>query len=67
MLEGARGQPPADVGTLIDCIVRLSWLAHELSDVVAEVDINPLIVTQNGAVAVDALIVRRTASAGRVL
>jgi hypothetical protein len=30
--------------------VRVSWLAYELSDVVAEVDINPLIVTPHGAV-----------------
>jgi hypothetical protein len=38
-------------------MVKLSQLAYGLKDIIAEVDVNPVIVNQTGAVAVDALIV----------
>ncbi len=59
MLEGVRGAKPADVDALVDVIVKIGRLAQDLADDVAEVDINPLVVRPRGAVALDALIVKR--------
>lgn len=58
VLAGARGKPPADVDALVDTLVKLSALAVDLKDSVAELDINPLIVMPKGkgVKAVDALI-----------
>jgi len=57
MIKGVRGQAKSDRQALIDTIVKLSSMAYELKDVIAEIDINPVIVNSNGAVAVDALVV----------
>ena len=64
VLDGARGKPKADVDALVDTIVRLSALAIDLKDAVAEIDINPLFVLPagEGVVAGDALIKPRTAA-----
>jgi acyl-CoA synthetase (NDP forming) len=61
LLRGVRGQPAADLDALADCIARVSWLAVDLGDLVAELDINPLrVLPQGGGVrVVDALVVRR--------
>jgi len=63
VLAGARGKPPADVDALVDAIVRLSALAVDLKDHVAELDINPLFVFAKGkgVKAADALIKPKTA------
>jgi acyl-CoA synthetase (NDP forming) len=57
LLDGVRGAPPADVGALAHTVSRLSVLAVELGDQIAELDINPVIVTPQGCVAVDVLVV----------
>ena len=56
ILSGARGREPGDIEGLADCLVRLGALLHDHPEI-AEVDINPLMVTANGCLAVDALIV----------
>ena len=48
VLAGARGSRRADVDALVDAIVRLSALAVDLKDHVAELDINPLFVFAQG-------------------
>jgi acyl-CoA synthetase (NDP forming) len=56
ILDGVRGAEPADVGALADAIARLSVLATDLGDVIAALDVNPVIVGPKGCVAVDALV-----------
>jgi acetyltransferase len=56
LLQGVRGEKPSDVEAVVDCLLRLSQLLQDFQTI-AEVDINPLIVLEKGAVAVDARIV----------
>jgi acyl-CoA synthetase (NDP forming) len=48
LLEGFRGEPAADVDTLVDVLVRVSQLAVDLGDQIAALDINPLMVLPEG-------------------
>ncbi len=59
LLDGLRGQPPADLDAVTAAITGLSQLAVELGDVLEALDINPLICGPAGAVAVDALAIPR--------
>ena len=61
LLEGARGRARADIDALIELICNVSRLAVDLRDVVAELDLNPVraLPEGQGAIALDALIVRR--------
>ena len=63
LLQGVRGRPAVNRQALIDAIVRLSRLAFELRDNIAEIDINPVLVDAQQAIAVDALILRKTPGA----
>lgn len=47
ILTGFRGQPPADIDAIAECIQRLSQMALEL-EAISELDINPLIVLEKG-------------------
>lgn len=60
MLEGARGRPRADLDKVAETVARFSVLAHELGDSLAEFDVNPLLATAEGAVALDALVIPTT-------
>jgi acetate---CoA ligase (ADP-forming) len=53
LLDGYRGAPPVDLAALEDVLVRIAALAAALP-AVAELDLNPVVVSPNGAVAVDA-------------
>src|SRR5665213_406306 len=55
LLDGYRGAPRADLSALEDVLLRVSALV-EAHQEVAEMDLNPLIVHAEGAVAVDARI-----------
>jgi len=57
LLDGVRGAPPVDVDSLARAVSRLSVLASDLGDRLAELDVNPMIVSPEGCVAVDALVV----------
>jgi acetate---CoA ligase (ADP-forming) len=52
------GEPPADLDAVVDALLALSRLMVECPEV-AEIDINPLLAFEEGAVAVDARVVVR--------
>jgi acyl-CoA synthetase (NDP forming) len=58
-LGAFRGRPAADLEAAADVIRRIGQLALDLEDRVAEVEINPLMVTPTGAIAVDAVVALR--------
>lgn len=58
LLAGARGFVP-DADALAQTLHQFGAIARAIAPYVKEVDINPVLVTETGAVAVDALIVRR--------
>ena len=58
LLKGFRGRTRGDLEALAGAIAALSQLAHLPAGLVAEAEINPLIVKERGVVAVDGLIVR---------
>ncbi|MCZ4353047.1 acetate--CoA ligase family protein [Roseovarius aestuarii] len=61
LLEGHRGARPADIATLCQTISQFSQLVWALRDQITEIDVNPMIVTPDRVVAVDALIIAKTA------
>jgi acyl-CoA synthetase (NDP forming) len=56
LLDGARGDPRADVDSLAEVIARFSELAADGAGSIGAIDVNPVIAGPDGAVAVDALI-----------
>jgi len=60
LLDGLRGAPAADVGAVARALVRLSALATDLGDLLEALDVNPLICSPGGCLAVDALVVPRS-------
>lgn len=57
MLDGVRGRPAADRQALAAAVSRLSVMVAALGDVIAGLDVNPLLVHDQGVTAVDALVV----------
>jgi len=61
LLDGVRGQKPADKAALAELMVALSRFAADHADRIAEIDLNPVIVHDagEGLSVVDALIVKQ--------
>ena len=57
LLLGARGRPPCDLEELAEALARFSVLCAELAEVLAEADVNPLIVDATGPLAVDGVMI----------
>ncbi len=57
LLEGYRGGPPVDLEALADVVVAVSLLARDHGDRIDALDLNPVVATADGAVAVDVLII----------
>jgi acetyltransferase len=55
LLLGYRGKPRVDIDSLIEIIMRLSYLAADYPEV-KELDVNPLLVTPHEVIALDARI-----------
>lgn len=53
ILDHLRGQPPVDREKVVDVLVRVARLGADFPEI-AELDINPLLVSEHGAMAVDA-------------
>jgi len=56
LLDGHRNLPAVDVEAFCAAAARLSLLAVALSDIVLEIDVNPLLVLESGCLALDALV-----------
>lgn len=56
MLKGFRGAPPVDMDALVELISAVGQLAYAASEQIQEIEINPLIATEGGVYAADALI-----------
>ncbi|MGW9064919.1 acetate--CoA ligase family protein [Achromobacter animicus] len=65
ILDGARGQPKADIAAAARSVARLSAFAYRHRDDVAEIDMNPILVRPQGqgVVVLDALMIPRAAPA----
>jgi acyl-CoA synthetase (NDP forming) len=57
ILNGVRGQAISDLNAIVETTLRLAQLAADCGDLIAELDINPLIAGPKDAVVVDALII----------
>ncbi len=56
ILKGVRGEEPSDISALVENLLRVSQLMVDFPEIEG-IDINPVMVLQKGAVAVDARIV----------
>jgi acetyltransferase len=56
LLQGYRGRPAANLDRLIEVLMRLSYLVADYPEI-RELDVNPLLVTPDDAIALDARII----------
>jgi acyl-CoA synthetase (NDP forming) len=62
VLDGVRGAAPCDRAALVRTFVRFGELARDLGAQIAEMDLNPVLVSAEGTTAVDCLIIPRRAN-----
>jgi acetyltransferase len=49
VLRGVRGRRPADTEALVDLLLRVSQMAEDLEDCLLELDLNPVVVFEQGS------------------
>jgi hypothetical protein len=57
LLDGRRGLPRVDIDAVSEALARFSAMIADLSGLLQEVDVNPIIAGPHGCVALDALVV----------
>jgi hypothetical protein len=57
LLRGYRGRPAGDIGAVVEAVAAIAAFAEAHRGNLLELDVNPLMVLRQGAVAVDALVV----------
>ncbi len=57
LLDGVRGRAAVDIDSFCTAAARFSSLIADLGEFIAEADINPMLVHDQGAVALDALVI----------
>lgn len=67
LLAGARGKEGRDIEAVVDTIMAVASVAEQCGEHLSEIDINPLIVMDQGSgvKAVDALVVKRSTPSGK--
>lgn len=61
LIDGVRGDTPRDMAAAAQALAAFSQACVALRIQVAEIDVNPVVVTASGAIAVDALIITKEA------
>lgn len=64
LIQGYRGKPGANLDRLVEIMIRLSYLAADFPEI-AELDINPLLVSPRDVVALDARVILDPEAVGK--
>jgi acetyltransferase len=64
LIQGYRGKPGANLERLLEVLIRLSYLVADFPEI-AELDINPLLVTPRDVVALDARVILDPGAVGK--
>ena len=63
LMAGHRGRPKLDPGPVVQALIGLSRLMSDAAGRIAEIDINPFVLSGRGGVALDGLVVLRRSDA----
>jgi hypothetical protein len=56
LIAGYRGKPALDRAALVAALIGLSRLAMDAGDAIAEIDVNPFVLKEQGGFALDGLV-----------